>query len=188
MTVIWIDGALCVPTLAPRINSTGEWTLSPAHTVCLVCDALSLRNRARIFCGLAILSSIASRANRPKVLGCLLSAFRVPLYVISAPCPRFAPDLNRAFADVACQALAAKQVEPCVRVNACAACLVAVALHNGTCANVSTFPAFRSRIGGIMSAPFNPVSASITSATASNRAQADRCGSVLKSMLSLVKR
>lgn len=89
-------------------------------------------------------------------------------------------------ADVAAATMGLEDAKNALRRHAPALLMLkAGACHSGISANVSPFAAFRSRIGGMMSATFNPVSASIVSATASNKAHAARCGSVSKLMLLL---
>ena len=148
-----------------------------------VAHALSMRDGLGVFRSLPVLSRVTADADRPKVLGHFLAALCVPDNVIRAPVDRFGRDqINRATAHVTGEAFPAKQVEPCVSVYADAASLGAVAVHNGTSANVSAFFAFLSLTGGMICDTFSPVSASITSATSSNSAHADRCGSVSKSI------
>ncbi len=109
-----------------------------------VAHALPVRHGFGIVCRLAVLPRVAINADRPKVLGYFLAAFRVPDDVISAPVAWLGRNkIDRRSAHVTGEALTAEQIEPCVSVNADAAGSSAVAVPSGTCANVSTFPALR---------------------------------------------
>jgi len=145
---------------------------------------LAVRDFLRVLRGFSIRPGIVLFDDRPEVRRRFLPALCVPCSMIRPPFGdrRIEPHPASARAD---HVDVAVLIDLLVSVEADAAGFDGVATHSGTSANVSTFAGFRSRIGGMMSATFNPVSASIVSATASNSAQASRCGSVSKSMLLL---
>ena len=119
--------------LTEHQGRTTEGRSSPPfqlHAVMPVAHALPVRNGFGIVCRLAVLPRVAINADRPKVLGYFLAAFRVPDDVISAPVAWLGRNkIDRRSAHVTGEALTAEQIKPCVSIDAYAAGLCAVAVH-----------------------------------------------------------